>query len=591
MKTAAAPLSFFAQNSGVFTRKEVLMGQLKKKQMQLKQDLTGMKKIFRDPILIAAIGFIIVALALFILYPIFVIVKDSFFSKEGNLTLRAYLDAVQTNAFKKAFGNTLLLGLFVGSVATGIAFVFAYTDAYCKSHFKKIFKVVTLLPIASPPFVLSLSAVNLFGQYGLITRHLLGIKDFNIYGFKGVALAQVLTFFPVAYLMLVGLLKKIDSSIEEASRNMGASQGQTFKKVTLPLMIPGIANAFLITFIEVAADFSNPNVIGGNLSTLATTIYMQVMGNYNMKNGAAMAVILLWLSTTLFIVEKYFIENKNYVTVTGKSAKDRILITDPKIVWPLDIFCLLVTLFILLMYALVPIGACVKLLGVNNTLTLDNFRYVLASGTKVIKDSVWLALLAMPFAGVISMMIAFLVNRKRFIGRGFIEFVSLMAMAVPGTVLGLGYVTAYNTKPLLLTGTALLIVIAFIAKTLPIGVRNGIAALQQIDPAIEEAAQDLGASSARVFATVTIPLIKPAFFNSLINTFVRSMTAVSTVIFLVTPKYKLLTSTVMQRIDEGKFGYAFAYSTVLMVIVLLAIGILNFVLGRFGTSGKYQSIM
>lgn len=561
------------------------------RKMQMRQDRSSMKKILMDPVMLIAIILIIIALFLFILYPLFVILKDSFLDKAGFFTTEAYVKALQTNAFKKAFVNTVSLGVFVGITATVIAFIFAYTDAYCQSHFKKIFKVVALLPIASPPFVLSLSAVNLFGQYGLITRHLLGIKDFNIYGFKGVALAQILTFFPVAYLMLVGLLRKIDPSIEEASRNMGASQWKTFKRITLPLMVPGLANAFLITFIEVAADFSNPNVIGGNLSTLATTIYMQVMGNYNMKNGAAIAVILLWLSMTLFIVEKYFIEKKSYITVTGKSAKDRVLITDPKIVWPLDIICLLITLFIILMYSMIPIGAFVKLIGVNNSFTLDNFKYVLTTGTKVIKDSVWLALLAMPFAGVISMIIAFLVNRKRFIGRGFIEFVSLMAMAVPGTVLGLGYVTAYNTKPLLLTGTALLIVIAFIAKTLPIGVRNGIAALQQIDPAIEEAAQDLGASSIKVFSSVTIPLIKPAFFNSLINTFVRSMTAVSTVIFLVTPKYKLLTSTVMQQIDEGKFGYAFAYSTILMAIVMLAMWILNKVLGRFGVSGKKQNIL
>jgi len=553
--------------------------------MRMRQRKSDMKKILTDPILTIAILFIIAALMLFILYPLFKVLKNSFLNSDNMLSMEAYKKAMTSNAFKTAFMNTLKLGIFVGTVSTVIAFIFAYTDAYCKSHFKRIFKVVALLPIASPPFVLSLSAVNLFGQYGLITRQLLGITNFNIYGFKGVALAQILGFFPVAYLMLVGLLRKIDPSIEEASRNMGASQGQTFWKVTLPLMVPGIANAFLITFIEVAADFGNPNVIGGNFGTLATTIYMQVMGNYNMKSGAAISVILLGMSMSLFIVEKYWIENKNYVTVTGKSAKDRVFITDPKIVWPLDIFCLLVTVFIVLMYAMVPIGAFVKLLGVNNTFTLDNFKYVFASGGKAIRDSVWLAILAMPIAGIVSMIIAFLVSRKRFVGRGFIEFVSLMAMAVPGTVLGFGYVSAYNTKPLILTGTALLIVIAFVAKTLPIGVRNGIAALQQIDPAIEEAAQDLGASSVKVFSSVTVPLIKPAFFNSLINTFVRSMTAVSTVIFLVTPKYKLLTSSVMQQIDEGKFGYAFAYCSILMVIVLFAVWLLNFVLSRFGVSG------
>lgn len=563
-----------------------------RRNMRMRQNKSDMKKIFTDPILLVTIILIIAALALFILYPLFTVLKNSFIGNEGGLSLEAYTKTISSNSFKTSFLNTLKLGVFVGCISTIVAFAFAYTDVYCKSHFRMLFKVVALLPIASPPFVLSLSAVNLFGQYGLITRQLLGIKDFSIYGFKGVAFVQILTFFPVAYLMLVGLLRKIDPSIEEAARNMGASQGSTFRKVTLPLMVPGLANAFLITFIEVAADFSNPNVIGGNFNTLATTIYIQIMGNYNMKSGAATAVILLMVSMGVFIVEKYWVENKNYVTVTGKSAKERNRITDPKIVWPLDIFCLLITVLILLMYVMIPIGAFVKLLGVNNSFTLDHFRYVFSNGGKVIGDSVKLALMAMPVAGLISMVIAFLVSRKRFFGKGFIEFTSLMAMAVPGTVLGFGYVSAYNTKPLILTGTALLIVIAFVAKTLPIGVRNGIAALQQIDPAIEEAAQDLGASSVKVFGKVTIPLIKPAFFNSLINTFVRSMTAVSTVIFLVTPKYKLLTSTVMTQIEEGKFGYAFAYCTVLMAIVLFAIGVLNFVLSRFGSSGQSkQSVL
>lgn len=561
------------------------------KKMKRRQLASEMKKISSDPILLFSILFLMLALFLFILYPLFVVLKDSFLADDGGLTLQYYIKAFTTRSTLRSLTNTLQLCLFVGVISTAIAFVFAYTATYCKSHFRSIFKLVALLPIASPPFVLSLSAVTLFGQYGVITRGLFGIKNFNIYGFKGIAMAQILAFFPVAFLMLSGLLRKIDPAIEEASRNLGASQGQTFRRITLPLMVPGLANAFLISFIEVAADFSNPNVIGGNYDTLATTIYIQVLGNYNLKNGAAVAMMLLTISMSVFIFEKYFVENKSYVTVTGKTAKERNLITDPRIVWPLDIFCLLVTAFIIIMYAMVPIGALVKLVGRDWTPTLGNFMFVFESGGKVIRDSVWLAFIAMPIAGIISMMIAFLVERKRFIGRGFLEFVSLMAMAVPGTVLGFGYVRSYNTKPLLLTGTAFLIIVAFVAKTLPIGVRNGVAALQQIDPAIEEAAQDLGASSARVFTSVTIPLIKPAFFNSLINTFVRSMTAVSTIIFLITPKYKLLTTQVMKNIEEGKFGYAYAYSAVLMCIVMFAIFILNTVLSRFGNKGRKQSFI
>ena len=195
-------------------------------------------------------------------------------------------------------------------------------------------------------------------------------------------------------------------------------------------------------------------------------------------------------------------------------------------------------------------------MGIDYSFTLNHFKYVFNLGTKAIKDTSLLSLYATPITGLLGMIIAFLIVRKRFIGRGFIEFTSLLAMAVPGTVLGLGYISAYNTKPLILTGTAFIIVVAFIVRSLPVGVRSGVTALQQIDPAIEEAAQDLGASSTKVFTSITLPLIKPAFFSGLVYTFVRSMTAVSAVIFLITPKYQLLTASILSQVDNGRFGVA-----------------------------------
>jgi iron(III) transport system permease protein len=182
------------------------------------------------------------------------------------------------------------------------------------------------------------------------------------------------------------------------------------------------------------------------------------------------------------------------------------------------------------------------------------------------------------------MVIAFLIVRKKFFGRGFIEFTSLLAMAVPGTVIGIGYVSAYNTKPLVLTGTAAIIIISFVMRSVPVGVRSGVASLQQIDPAIEEAASDLGASSTKVFTSITLPLIKNAFFSGLVYTFVRSMTAVSAVIFLVSARYSLLTVQILSQVDTGRFGVASAYSTILIIIVYIAISILYFVLGKLGVS-------
>lgn len=563
---------------------------LTKRQARRQRKMDDMKKIWRDPILLTTIIFLIVTLAIFIIFPLYSVLKVSFV-ENGGFSLSAYKQILRDLDFRETLVNTLVLGVTVGVLSTAIGFLFAYADAYIRSHFKKLFKVVSILPIISPPFVLALSAIMLFGQFGLITRQVFNITDANIYGFKGIVMVQTMTFFPVAYLLLIGLLKKIDPSLEEAARSMGASRWKTFTTVTLPLLLPGIANAFLLTFIEVVADFSNPMVIGGNFSTLATKIYMQAIGNYDMSGGAAIAVILLTLSILLFILEKCWLEKKSYVTVTGKAAKERDLITDKKIVWPIDIACLIITIFVLSLYILVPLGGFFKVMGIDYTLTLDHFKYVFNIGLNPIKDTTLLSIYATPITGILGMIIAFLIVRKKFIGRTFIEFTSLLAMAVPGTVLGLGYINAYNTKPLVLTGTAFIIVIAFIVRSLPVGVRSGVASLQQIDPAIEEAAQDLGANSTKVFTSVTLPLIKTAFFSGLVYTFVRSMTAVSAVIFLVTPKYQLLTASILSQVDNGRFGVASAYSTVLIVIVYIAIGFMYLMLNKFGVSKDKENIV
>lgn len=563
---------------------------LSSRKIRMKHEINDMKKIWRDPMLLTTIIFLIITLSIFIIYPLYSVLKVSFIENQG-FSMNAYLKVLRDIDFRKTFLNTLLLGTTVGILATLIGFIFAYADAYMRSHFKRLFKIVSILPVISPPFVLALSAIMLFGQFGLVTRQLLGITNFNIYGFKGVVMVQTMTFFPVAYLLLIGLLNRIDPSLEEAARNMGASRWKTFRTVTLPLMLPGLANAFLLTFIEVVADFSNPMVIGGNFSTLATKIYMQAIGNYDMAGGAAIAVVLLCLSILLFVVEKFWLEKKSYVTVTGKASRERDLIKEKHIVWPIDVFCLLVSIFVFSFYLLIPLGGFFKVMGIDYSFTLNHFKYVFDLGMKSLKDTTILSLWATPITGILGMVIAFLIVRKKFWGKGFIEFTSLLAMAVPGTVLGLGYISAYNTKPLILTGTALIIVIAFIVRSIPVGVRSGVTALQQIDPAIEEAAQDLGASTTKVFTSVTLPLIKSAFFSGLVYTFVRSMTAVSAVIFLVTPKYQLLTASILSQVDNGRFGVASAFSTILIIIVYAAIAIMYFVLGKFGVSKTESNII
>ena len=551
------------------------------------------KKLFADPFLITVIAGIFLFLFLFILYPLSILLVDSMYV-DKRFTLDIFFRILNKPSFRTAITNTLFLGMITGIAATLIGFLFAYVDAYVNTGSKAVkglFNAVSILPVVSPPFVLSLSAILLFGRTGIVTRGWLNLNSTGLYGLPGIALVQTLTFFPVCYLMLKGLLKNIDPSLEEAARNMGASRWHVFKTVTLPLLLPGLGNAFLITFIESVADFANPMIIGGNYDTLATSIYLQLTGAYDKSGAAAMAVVLLTISMGLFLMEKYYLERKSVATLTGKASRERALMNDKSVRIPLIAFCVTVTVFVLIMYALVPFGSLFKLWGRDYSLSLKWYQYVFKNnGYRVFTDSILLSLIASPLTALLSMMISYLVVKRNFKGKALMEFTAMLAMAVPGTVLGVGFIRGFNSglfhTGLLqgLYGTGAILVIVFIVRSLPVGTRSGIAALRQIDKSIEESAYDLGANSAKVFTSVTLPLIKESFFSGLVTTFVRSITAISAIILLVTPKFLLITVRINEHAEKGNYSIACTYATVLILITYTAIMIMNIVLKRFGKS-------
>ncbi len=552
-------------------------------QLRMITEVEVMKKVFSDPILLGAIVTVLTIVTMFIVFPLVNILKESFIY-EDKFSIHHYSEIYRLSYNKDIILNTLKLGVTVSLLSTVVGFIFAYASAYVKIKFKKILNGIAILPIISPPFVIGLSAILLFGRMGIITRGIFGMKNAEIYGFHGLVLVQVLTFFPVAFLVLVGLLEQIDPSVEEASRDLGASRWKVFSTITLPLMAPGIANAALLVFIQSVADFGNPMVIGGNYTTMAVQIYMQGIGSLNMSGATALAIILLLVSVSAFITQKFYLGKKSYVTVTGKVSRRRELISEKKVVTPLSITVILVSIFVGMMYILIPIGSFIKLWGVNYSLTLDHYKYVFGLGFKPIFDTLKLAMIATPITGILSMVIAFLVIRRKFLGRAYIDFVTMLSIAIPGTVVGLGYVITYNKPPLVLTGTGIILIIAFVMRSMPVGIRSGMASLQQIDPSIEEAASALGASSKKVFTSITIPMIKPALFSGLVYAFARSMTLVSTIIFLVSAKYNLLTVATMSQIDQGRIGVASVYSTLLIIIVGSMIALMRFALSKMGVS-------
>jgi len=557
------------------------------------------KKLMGDPIMVTTIVVLIAFLTLFILYPLAILLVDSFVTESGP-TLDVFARVLAMPSFTTAITNTLAVGFLVSVVSALVGLLFAYVEVYVKlktRFMSGLFQVVSMLPVVSPPFVLSLSIIMLFGKSGIITRYLLGIYDNSVYGFWGIFVVQTLTFFPVCYMMLKGLLKNIDPSLEEAARDMGASRWKVFTSVTMPLILPGLGNAFLVTFIESIADFANPMIIGGSYDTLATTIYLQITGAYDKQGAAAMAVVLLCITLLMFVVQKYVLEAKSTATLSGKASRQRMLITDRSVRLPLTVACSLLAVFVIVMYLCVPFGALFKTWGYDFSLTTKWFQQVFAKyhGFQAFRDSFVLSLVAAPITAILSMIISYLVVKRNFKSKGFIEAVSMLAMAVPGTVLGVGYIRGFSggifhTGILQgIYGSAAVLIIVFIVRSLPTGTRSGISALRQIDKSIEESAYDMGADSFTVFRTVTLPLIKDSFFSGLVTAFVRSITAISAIILLVTPQFLLITVQINEFAEKGNYGIACAFATILIAITYGSVLLMNLAIKHFGTSKKLQS--
>lgn len=531
---------------------------------------------------------IAVALVTFVLYPLYEVLKTSLVH-DGHLSLAVFLELLAKSHNRTPLVNSVNLGMLVAVLGTVIGFIFAYATTRVAVPGKRFFKLVATFPMISPPLIMSLATILLLGNNGVITKQILhGLIDFKIYGLRGLALVETLAYFPTAYLVLSGILQAIDPALEDAAFDLGASPWRVFRTVTLPLAIPGLASALLLIFIESLADFGNPIILSGNYQVLAVQAYLRITGLYDLPGGAALAVILLIPSLIAFFLQKYWVSRRSYVTVTGKPSAHTGKRDEPILRWGAFAVCLLFTAVIFLFYGTVLFGSFMTLWGVNYRATLANYHHVFVVGWDYIKDTLFLSSVATPITGLLGMIIAFLVIRKKFFGRRALELTSLLTFAVPGTVVGIGYILAFNQPPLLLTGTAAIIIILFIFRNMPTGIQAGIAALQQIDPAIEEASCDLGADSNTTFRRVTLPLIAPAFFSGLVFSFVRCVTAISAVIFVVSGRWNLITVAVLGSVENSDLAQAAAFCIVIIVMVLAAIGVINLLVHQPWRGGQYR---
>lgn len=536
------------------------------------------RPLHRDRTVAATALVLWLLVGLFVVYPLGmllarVVVDNGAFSLAG-------LGKVLTDRNQvRAFWNSLLLATLVGIGGTLLGYLFAFTAARARLPRWLLTAVdaAVLLPLVSPPFTTAIAIIFSFGPRGLITYELLGLKGVTVYGLTSTLFSEIFTYFPIAYLTLRPLLAAIDSNVEGMALSLGASRMRVFRTVTLPLTVPGIANAFLLLFAASLADFATPLILAGNqFPVLPTQAYLQITGLFDLRGGAALSFVLLLPALLVFVVQRYWVSRRFYVTVTGKGAGQAPFDSvTPAVRVTLLAACALVTLVVVYFYALLLYASLVKALGANHAFTLAHYKAIFTDGWKAIRDTLIIAAFAMPLGGLYGILMGYLVARKEFAGRRTLELVSMVNYALPGTIVGIAYLIAFNDPPLVLTGTALIIVACYVFRYGPTGIRATIALLAQIDKSLEEASQGLGAGSGTTFRRVTLPLIAPAFFAGLGIVFIRSMTAISATIFLVSIGWTLITVKILENMTELSLGPAAAFSVLVVAIVFVVIALIG----------------
>ncbi len=501
-------------------------------------------------------------------------------------TLGAAIGGTSLIALYLGFGavrNSVLLAIVVSSLSTTLGFLFALLAERSRLASRRLLGPVSILPIITPPFVLGLAIIYLFGRRGFITYKVLGLSTAVFFGPLGVSLAQVLAYTPIAFLILQGVVQALNVALEEAAETLGANRWHILRTVIWPLARPGVANAFLLVAIESLADFGNPVIVGGGKPYLATEVYFALIGRYNVNQAAVFGVTLLAMTLAIFLIQNRWIGGASYVTVTGRPGQG---LTRP-LPRALDygvtgVFALWV-LVIVLLYGSVAVGSVTKLWGFDYTFTLANLKGLSPTGWHVFRTTAWLSAIAAIPSTAVGFLIGYLVTRHSFPGKRALEFSSMLSFATPGTVMGIGYILAFNQGALLFTGTELIIILAFVFRNMPVALRAGVASILQIDRSLEEASTMLRAGSATTLRRIVIPLVRAAILSGLVFSFVRAMTAISQVIFLITPRTNLATTQILTYINYGTVGLAAALSWLLVVFMAVVIILLYRVTQRLGT--------
>lgn len=537
--------------------------------------------------------FLALSILLFVLYPILALVKSSVWI-DGGLSFREYRNLFQDNAGLLA--NSLFTGFLSACISTLWSLLLAIRIGALRGRARLLMLLLLAMALVSPPFLSSLSYIQLYGRRGLISYSLLHIR-WNPYNEWGIIAMQSIHFISLSTLFLLSFLDRLDRRVIDASRDLGASQGRTYFHVILPLLLPAVAAAWILSFIRSVSDFGTPAVIGGRYDTLASAIYTQLIGYGRMEYAAAMNVLLLIPAVLSFLLYRLCMR------VHGSASQVESLQTGEPVPLPhphpggiIGLLLRLGTLFylilMLLQYGCIFLSGFLKSRKGVYRFTLEHFdslfRYNLRSLGLSLQLSLIVALLGSGFALLLSY---YLLRRRMPLG-GFFDFIASLPYLLPGTCMGIGYILAFNRPPLKLTGTVGILVLSMLFKQLPAGLRVGSVAVLQISERIEEAARDLGAQRMKVLWQIVLPNLGQAFFTAFLYNFAASMTTAGAVLFLITARHKLAVYTLFDAINSGEYGVAALISSLMILLTVAVSGLVysgqRYLTGRTRRAGSMR---
>ena len=521
-----------------------------------------------------------------VVYPIFYIFKASFISPDtGALSLDSYKTFFHYPYYLRCLGNSL----FVSGMATIFATILGVPFAFFLSRFhvpgKSIIKTLGTLPLILPTFIGAEAWLILLGRNGLLYNmfHKIGIDIPTIYGWKGIVLVFSLQFFPFVFLMVSAAINSIDSSLEESATNLGASKLRVFRTVTLPVVTPSIFAGGLVVFYLSIENFGVPILIGEDFRVLSVQAYNEFISEMggNPSMAGALSMILLAITLGLTVLQKYWVERKSYAMSFLRPPEVKQLKPLPTfLIW---FFCVSLVFIALFPFMVVMLSSITKTSGpvmYFGQFSLENFIRAFTLSPRPILNSFFLATTATLIGMVFGVIVSYLVVRRKGPVSYLLDLLIMLPLAIAGTVLGIALASTYNKGPIVLTGTWMILALAYFIRKVPFSIKTTSSLLQQIDTSIEEASINLGVPPLMSFIKVIIPIMLPGIMAGAIIMWVTTLAELSSTIVLYYGPWATMTVEVFQRIGSGDFGQASAYATILIISVLIPLFILNKVLGK-----------